>query len=1226
MEWTLLRPLYHGACPNCGGPITADRLSQRLPCARCMPAAPESLPHDYYGLVERIGRELASRGVLQGYLYLYSTVTMLRDFEEFFHRLTGGRLWSAQRTWAKRLLQNESMAIVAPTGVGKTTLLSVYALYRARSGARAYYLLPTENLARQVEEKLRVLAERGGVAARIVSYYSSLSRSRREESLHLIERGDYDILVTTTGFLSRRWELLQGTRFDLVLVDDVDAVLRNSKNIDKILMLLGFDEETLATAYSLVKKKILASLAKLSGNIRRYEQLLREMEELQARLSAKLVTSTPGQLVIASATGRAQGLKPRLFRELLGFDIGRVYDYTRSIANFYHVSSDPAGDAVEAVRRLGPGGLVFVAKRFGKDLARRLVKALNEAGVRAGLALAGRRVLDRFASGEYDVLVGISSYYGVIVRGIDMPRRVLYTVFVGVPSQAVSAEKALQSPFRIVRAGVELGIEGSEETARLLSRTSPGEQTALRIALASGEKLDGRLGELLEGLQALRRRVLARLQETLEPGSSTVVGGVLYRHTGSDIVAITPDAATYLQASGRASRMLGSIMTHGVSIVFEEEEELVKLLSQRLRRYLESVDFEKLDWRKVEEEMEKARASRSSGTGRRVDIETCLIVVESPTKARTIASFFGRPVRRRVGSLTVYETTFYNHVSGKIHVASITASAGHLYDLSVDGEGVHGVEISGGGVSPVYKPIKRCLNCGHQFSSSSSVCPRCGSSNVVSKQDVVDALRQLASEVETVYIATDPDIEGEKIAYDLELLLKPYARSIKRIELHEITRNELLKALASPRSVDKRLASAQIVRRIEDRWIGFGLSQHLWSVFNKHWLGAGRVQTPVLGWIIDRYREWRANIGYNVYARLEDGPLLRLHFEEPSQARRVAEEITEKGLLVLDVAEELVDLNPPPPYTTESLIYDASRLMGYSSQKTMRIAQELFEAGLITYHRTDSTHVSALGQSIAREYLSSKGGIEDFQPRSWGPQGHHEAIRPTRPLDAETLRRMVALGELRLPITVRESHYRLYSLIFRRFIASQLRPARLRRLRILLGLEGYGPLAEVEAYVAAPVEGFHRYYPQPPLYPSLAGLRKGDRVKASRVVVRRGSTVYLYSHGDVVALMKRRGLGRPSTYAKILEALTRHGYVLESKYRKRLVPTKLGIEVYEYLEANYGDLVSEERTRRLNEEIEAIASGGLNPLTVLSEIYNELEQLLRHPATVQAAGKVEGHA
>jgi len=1220
--WKRLEPIYSNGCPNCSGPASSDRLSRGLPCERCLPRPPEGLEGlEYHEAVELIGRKLSENGTMKGYSYIYNSVKTLKLFEEFFAKATGSRLWSAQRTWAKRLLQDESLAIVAPTGVGKTTLLSVYALYRAEEGAKVYYLLPTENLARQVAAKLEKLASRAGLDVRVVAYYSGLSRKARESALAAIERGDYDILVTTTGFLGRRWSLLEGRRFDVVLVDDVDAVLKNSRNVEKLLMLLGFSEETIAKAVLLIKKKIAAVVAKLSGRMKSYAKLLEEIHALEAEVARAITLEAPGQLVIASATGRARGLKPKLFRELLGFEIGRVHDYTRSITNFYTVVEDldkALEKVAEIVADLGPGGLVFVAPRFGKSVARRLAEMLSSRGLRAAAALSGRRVLDRFAEGELDVLVGVSTYYGVIVRGVDLPERVLYTVFLGVPSSSRSLDNALNSPYTITRLAIELGYPEAEELARRVARLSSSEATALRIALAHGETLEGRLGELQADLLEARRWVAKQLRSLLcrgERRGKAVLAGGLYVCSDGSISVITPDAATYVQASGRASRMKGSGMTHGVSVVVETEEELVELLRSRLRSFIEEPRFEPLKWDRLMEEMEEARRSRRQG-GRRVDIETCMIVVESPTKAKTIASFFGRPVRRKLGSLIVYETTFLNPVTGRIHVASIVATAGHLYDLSIDGEGIHGVEVEGSTVKPVYKPIKRCLACGHQFSSDSMVCPRCGSANVATKEEVVAALRELAFESEKVYIATDPDIEGEKIAYDIYMMLKPYARSIERIELHEITRQELMRALAQPRRVDERMAAAQMLRRIEDRWIGFTLSQHLWSVFNKHWLGAGRVQTPVLGWIIERYEAWRHGLGYNVYIRLTGRLRLRLHYDTAGEARAAAEE-AQKGLEVVDVEEEVRELPPPPPFTTETLIYEASRRFGYSAEKTMRIAQELFEAGLITYHRTDSTHVSATGIGVARSYLEKKGMANLFAPRSWGPQGHHEAIRPTKPLDEEELRRLIATGELRLNITMRESHFRLYGLIFRRFVASQMTPAKLklRRLRVRVGSE----YAVLEVYTSKLAEGYHAVYPTPPVVGELADVAPRSLLKPVEVVVRRGSTVTLYTHGDVVLLMKRRGIGRPSTYARTLEALRRHGYVIESKYRKRLVPTKLGREVYAYLAASFPSLVSEERTRRLMEEIEAVARGEISPTVLLAELYSELVALVERAGARQGA-------
>ena len=563
----------------------------------------------------------------------------------------------------------------------------------------------------------------------------------------------------------------------------------------------------------------------------------------------------------------------------------------------------------------------------------------------------------------------------------------------------------------------------------------------------------------------------------------------------------------------------------------------------------------------------------------------------------------------------VYETTFYNAESGKIHVAAIAASVGHVYDLSMDGEGIYGVVVDEGSVTPYYKPIRRCLNCGRSFSSDKRVCPYCGSTNIVTKEDIVAALRQLAQENEVVYIATDPDIEGEKIAYDLYVLLKPYSRTIRRIELHEITRKELFKALANARDINHRMVDAQVVRRIEDRWIGFGLSQHLWQVFGKNWLGAGRVQTPVLGWIIERYREWRSNIGYNVKIKTSIGLTLRLHFDNAEEARRVAEEAS-KGLVAASVTRRSVRLAPLPPYNTESLVYDASRRLGYTVQKTMRIAQDLFEAGLITYHRTDSVHVSSTGIGVAEKYLQAHGMGGLFEPRHWGPPGHHEAIRPTRPVSGEELRKLVATGGIRVTVTLRESHYRLYDMIFRRFVASQMKPSTVEIAGIVFETVNGAPLAQVEAPVRELDKGFIAVYQPIRLVPGAASVKPGTRVPVDDVAVRRGSNTQLYSHGDVVRLMRERGIGRPSTYARTIDSIIRHGYVIESRYRKKLIPTKLGMQVYSHLAEEYPGLVSEERTRRLQSEIDGIVAGLVEPTDVIEELYEEMGELLRQPRTV----------
>ncbi len=1216
--------VYKPGCPNCNGPIDEERLEKGLPCSACLPDPPSVEGLGFEERVLLVGRALEEAGKLRGYWYLYRTVSLLREFERFFEAATGSRLWSAQRTWAQRMLAGESLALVAPTGVGKTTLLTVYSIYTAEEGRKVYYIVPTGNLAVQVLERLKTYSERVRAGLRIVGYSTLMPSRVRAEALEAIERGDYDILVTTVGFLPRRWSLLEGRVFDVVVVDDVDAVLRNSRNVERLLQLIGVSPRALELGLEIVKTKMRASVAKASGKVHRYEELLRKIDELEAELSRELMSKLLGQLVIASATGRAKGYKPKLFRELLGFDVGRVYDTIRNVSNTYVIASDPLSKAASLVKELVKDyhvtGLVFVSQLLGRVAAKLLVKELERAGVRAGLALSGVRSLDAFARGDLDVLVGVASYYGVIVRGLDMPERVYFTLFVEPPAQRISLSSALNSPLRLTRVALALGIEGSRELVKAMSRLGPGELMALRIALEKGEPLEGRLGELAKKLRALKAVVLSVLRDMVRKSGGRFVlrdALALVEDRSGVLSYVVPDAATYVQASGRASRLYRGGMTRGISIVVTSVLELLELLSLRLRRFIEASSFTELTRDVLKHEVEEAKRSRFGGGGG-LDVESALIVVESPTKAKTIARFFGKPVRRRIGSIVAYETTFYNPVDGKVYVTVIAASRGHVYDLTVDDEGVYGVAVEGSTFRPIYVPIKQCLSCGMQFASGSNVCPRCGSTNVVSKEAVIDALRKLASEVDTVYLATDPDIEGEKIAYDLYLLLKPVARSVKRIELHEITRRELFNALAKPRSVSKPTSYAQVVRRVEDRWIGFGLSRILWSVFGKRWLGAGRVQTPVLGWIVERYMEWKRERGYVVAIKLPFGYRLRLLFKDRVEAEEVARRVESEGVRIVRVSLERVRLTPLPPYTTESLIHDASLRLGYTSEKTMKLAQDLFETGLITYHRTDSTHVSTAGMEVAKRYLEDRG--YSFRPRAWGQPGHHEAIRPTLPYDAEKLRELVATGELRLSTPLRESHYRLYDLIFRRFIASQAEEALVVKVDAVLDVGGVR--VEADYYTSTPCSGFTCIYQPAGFYPN-ALLKPGETVKPLTVRVFRGSAVRLLTHGDAVVMMKRKGIGRPSTYARTLQQLKNHGYVVESKYRKYLIPTRLGVDVYSYLSTTYGQLVSEERTRAMEERLAMVERGEVDAADVVAQLLEELAQVLGDERMIETINAVK---
>jgi reverse gyrase len=581
-------------------------------------------------------------------------------------------------------------------------------------------------------------------------------------------------------------------------------------------------------------------------------------------------------------------------------------------------------------------------------------------------------------------------------------------------------------------------------------------------------------------------------------------------------------------------------------------------------------------------------------------------------------------------------------------------------------------------------------------------CPVCGSPLVKSSWDVVRALRDIASEVDVVLVGTDPDTEGEKIGWDIASLVRPVARSLVRIEFHEITRRAIMEALKAVREFNERLVEAQIVRRVEDRWIGFTLSPILWTHFwpwyctwslkrrvaigrraksltaalnamerlaalseeckrPNYNLSAGRVQTPVLGWIVEHtlsakylriplYRV-QAEVGgsqfevtvrgdevspeiaraledtrrrleealrkYNVLESLEE--LERLRREKRRAIVEFNKVLREAGAVrveIVDVREWEEELKPLPPFTTDAMLAEAASRLGMPAPEAMRIAQDLFELGLITYHRTDSTRVSDAGIAVARDYLRYRYGDEAleklFQPRRWGTGGAHEAIRPTRPIDVETLRRLVEEGALQLARPLTSRHYRLYDLIFRRFIASQMAPARVKRqkARVRVGFSVAGRSVTVEREVERVEEvlekGWLDMYPIVRVEPRLAP--GPAEVKAVRVVV--WSPTPLLTQADVVRMMKERGIGRPSTYAKIIDTLQKRGYVVTSPRRGTMIATMRGVGVYGFLMSRFGKLVSEETTRRLQETMDRIEEGLVDYEEVLERVLEELREAL----------------
>ena len=327
-----------------------------------------------------------------------------------------------------------------------------------------------------------------------------------------------------------------------------------------------------------------------------------------------------------------------------------------------------------------------------------------------------------------------------------------------------------------------------------------------------------------------------------------------------------------------------------------------------------------------------------------------------------------------------------------------------------------------------------------------------------------------------------------------------------------------------------------------------------------------------------------------------EGKWLRLEFELPDKKR--AKEFYEKLKAVeVDVLEEKVEeLFPQPPFTTDTLLKEASDRFKFGVKKTMQLAQELFEKGFITYHRTDSTRVSDTGIGVAREFIKENLSENLFNPRRWGSEGAHECIRPSRPLDSEELRSVVLSGQVQ---ELSRDHISLYDLIFRRFMASQMKPAKVKSVKVsvkALELE-----QELTLRTEIVEDGFNLVY-QVELHPELRGTVDVSDLKELRELPR----AYLFTQGSLVQEMKRRGIGRPSTYASTVEKLLDRGYVIERS--GFLIPTKLGKEIYEFLKKQEKILpfVSESFTRKLEELMDSIEEGKEDHKNILKLLYKDI--------------------
>ncbi|MBS7636557.1 reverse gyrase, partial [Candidatus Bathyarchaeota archaeon] len=1074
-----MRGIYQGLCVNCKGAVSDERLLRFGICENCLESV-ENLKSWKHVL-----RALGERGMLYFAGEVFDFYRKFGEFSKFFKRAVGQRMWSLQEVWARRILLKRSFSIVAPTGVGKTVLGTVVALYFAVNKKKSYIIVPTALLVQQVAQKIGDYTERHGIHPRIVFYHAALSEEEKREFLERIANGDFDILITTERFLISHFEVLRGKNFDFVFVDDVDSFMKSPRNIDKILAILGFDNATIELAFQLIKLRREANRLRRMG--KSLSKILEQIESIRCKIEDYKSQNNIGLLVVSGATVKAKRtMRIKLFEELLKFQIGFKPEFLRNIKDFYLEANAEIGSQVlSLIKSLGSGCLIFIPSVFGRDYALRLSDFLNANDVKAhAYVKMDEELLEKYEKGEYDVLIGVASFRSPLARGIDLPERVRYVIFTGVPRMEIRLSWEECNPTKILTLlkNVREFLEKSQQdkASQIISslrRITPISRQTLDRVKASIDT-----GVPLSGYENYVKRVVLEARDFLKSViTPKVIEGIAQskeislKKRDGEFYLIVADPVAYVQASGRASRMFAGGITRGASFLLVDDEKAFYSLRRRLGFMLGEAKWTRFDaktakkWlKKVDEDRAIIREIREGRIAKRVKdfIKAALLIVESPTKARTISRFFGKPYKRKIGNTTVFE------ISTGEFVLNIMASMGHVYDLVVN-EGFYGVKIQNGDFIPIYDFIKKCKKCGEQFTGL-EFCPKCKSREFYSKNELVDVMRSIALEVNRVFIATDPDIEGEKIAYDIYCSLYPMNNKVERLEFHEITKKAFLQAIKNRREINLRMVEAQLVRRIEDRWIGFELSQKLWRRFRNYGLSAGRVQTPVLGWIIERASESRKKRKV-LSVVLSNG--LKVSIENPVfqfPVEQIGKRVNELRARIVDLKNVERVVNPPPPYTTDTLLRDASIKFGFPATKTMMIAQDLFEMGLCTYHRTDSTTVSATGIGIAKDYIREK-YPSLFVPRRYFMGGAHECIRPTRALDAEQLKNLIFIGILRFPKRLTNDHFQLYDLIFKRFIASQMRETRLlyQQFKVLID----GNQVFVENPVSILSEGFNIMLP-----------------------------------------------------------------------------------------------------------------------------------------------------
>ncbi|CEA04431.1 DNA topoisomerase 1 [Metalysinibacillus saudimassiliensis] len=557
-----------------------------------------------------------------------------------------------------------------------------------------------------------------------------------------------------------------------------------------------------------------------------------------------------------------------------------------------------------------------------------------------------------------------------------------------------------------------------------------------------------------------------------------------------------------------------------------------------------------------------------------------LVIVESPAKAKTIERYLGKKYK-------------------------VKASVGHVRDLPRSQMGID----TENNYTPKYITIR-------------------------GKGPVLQELKTAAKKAKKIYLAADPDREGEAIAWHLATALNIDIESDCRVVFNEITKDAILESFKHPRPINMDLVDAQQARRMLDRLVGYNISPILWKKVKKG-LSAGRVQSVALRLIIDRENEikqfipeeyWTIDAAFAKGAKSFDALYYgtaeeKVKLTNEAQVQAILKQLKGDDFTVQSVTKKERKRNAAPSFTTSSLQQEAARKLNFRAKKTMMLAQQLYEGidlgkkegivGLITYMRTDSTRVSDTAKTEAVAYINDKYGEEFIATterqtkKATNSQDAHEAIRPTSTMRApETLKTVLSRDQLRL-----------YRLIWERFIASQMAPAVLDTVSVDLQqgdvvFRANGSQVKFPGFMKVYIEGSDDQKEEKSTY--LPDMAEGDVVKATEIEPKQHFTQPppRFSEARLVKTMEELGIGRPSTYAPTLDTIQRRGYVTLDA--KRFIPTELGEIVHQLVLEFFPDILNIEFTAQMERDLDEVEEGNRKWVDVIDAFYQDFEKHVQH--------------